>query len=792
MFLGGSISAKPLLNNNNSPNISIIFTIQLSFLVHNADLECPKLHTFQHYDIKNSFKCINSSRNECPLGLHNLFLRDINCSYSSYSKQRQEKWKIDIQETIVSYLPKTNFFHAKFESNSLEMPISINTTKRIDTGSINSSPMTMFPHFIVLSNSRTHKFRIPIFDYDLNDTIKCKWTENKIDSKCFEACNFGLNGSAFLNEEKCELIIIANYLDVGYYPIALRIEDYLLSNDTEPLSSVPLHFVIKIEVFTENIETRLLRSPDLCYGTVSEFDVDFFGSYKSVAPMFGYIGELRPDRVQYYENPSPPNLRRKNIESGPKQICYHFGSNETSCRVDCFIRWVGLRPLIFYATYAYPQGLQNFSDIAINGSIIKWSIKANQLIKASNKRYSEIGGIIEIIRRTVAGPGRISDETYATIDIHRQPELIVYKGEWLYFYTNFEFPDGVYRVQFSGGVAFGVQKCEVASEMNLWRRESWFITFMPSRKKTTAFAEKNYALLETTFNYVPLSVNNTIPSKQSETIVKKTHASTTPTITYKITETSHFSSFSGRKEPPITSYSNKLTSTTASTNKEISPVSEYTSDITRDENNSNFRDDLLGMIPFKGDKHRVKYSKNMFFYTITIFGTLIIFVVCVIASSIIRNKGDFSKNENDIDENEEDFEQLTINERIQKYNAKTGDIQVTLSWNNYDDLDLYVVDPYGEEISHKNRVASSGGCLDIDMNFRKQSINPIENIYWPTNKAPRGKYKVYVGFFKSHLKKFNKEATNFTVFIKYGNKGKLIQDKIVLDDKKKLVYEFIL
>jgi dsDNA-binding SOS-regulon protein len=48
---------------------------------------------------------------------------------SSNSKQRQKKLKIDIQETIVSYLLKTNFFHVKFESNSLKMPISINTTK---------------------------------------------------------------------------------------------------------------------------------------------------------------------------------------------------------------------------------------------------------------------------------------------------------------------------------------------------------------------------------------------------------------------------------------------------------------------------------------------------------------------------------------------------------------------------------------------------------------------------------------------------------------------------------------
>ena len=80
----------------------------------------------------------------------------------------------------------------------------------------------------------------------------------------------------------------------------------------------------------------------------------------------------------------------------------------------------------------------------------------------------------------------------------------------------------------------------------------------------------------------------------------------------------------------------------------------------------------------------------------------------------------------------------------------TGDVQITLSWNNAADLDLHVVDPNGEWIWYNHRTASSGGQLDVDANrdcseFRP---SPIENIFWPIGRAPRGEYKVAVVYFK--------------------------------------------
>ncbi|WP_333696699.1 S8 family serine peptidase [Flavobacterium sp.] len=99
----------------------------------------------------------------------------------------------------------------------------------------------------------------------------------------------------------------------------------------------------------------------------------------------------------------------------------------------------------------------------------------------------------------------------------------------------------------------------------------------------------------------------------------------------------------------------------------------------------------------------------------------------------------------------------------------TGDVQILLKWNNYNDLDLYCTDPNGEAVWFKNKRVSSGGKLEIDMNVEyPDSKKPIENIYWPNNAAPNGTYNVYVIYYKIHEP--NIDATSYTVSVKYGSK----------------------
>jgi hypothetical protein len=90
--------------------------------------------------------------------------------------------------------------------------------------------------------------------------------------------------------------------------------------------------------------------------------------------------------------------------------------------------------------------------------------------------------------------------------------------------------------------------------------------------------------------------------------------------------------------------------------------------------------------------------------------------------------------------------------RLNREGAKTGDVQIALIWNNLNDLDLHCVDPSGEEIYFGHRRSRSGGELDVDMNasWQHMSQQPVENIYWPANGAPMGKYQVYVDHYADH------------------------------------------
>jgi len=80
----------------------------------------------------------------------------------------------------------------------------------------------------------------------------------------------------------------------------------------------------------------------------------------------------------------------------------------------------------------------------------------------------------------------------------------------------------------------------------------------------------------------------------------------------------------------------------------------------------------------------------------------------------------------------------------------TGDIQVTLIWNTVDDLDLWVIDPNGEQIFFAHDQSVSGGMLDVDANPACQNLTtqPVENIFWPPESAPRGTYHVLVNYYQ--------------------------------------------
>ena len=159
-----------------------------------------------------------------------------------------------------------------------------------------------------------------------------------------------------------------------------------------------------------------------------------------------------------------------------------------------------------------------------------------------------------------------------------------------------------------------------------------------------------------------------------------------------------------------------------------------------------------------------------------------------------------------------------LQRRLDMVGGQSGEVQVSLTWNNRNDLDLSCQDPYGELIDGYNQSSRSGGFLDVDMNptdtsnmspealIRSQARSenrrthrtgtsdtaPVENLVW-LHDAPVGHYKVFVHQF------YNREQadqTPFWVIVRVQGKVQRIPGVMGRDDfaeqlaEPRLVYEF--
>jgi Ca-activated chloride channel family protein len=104
---------------------------------------------------------------------------------------------------------------------------------------------------------------------------------------------------------------------------------------------------------------------------------------------------------------------------------------------------------------------------------------------------------------------------------------------------------------------------------------------------------------------------------------------------------------------------------------------------------------------------------------------------------------------------------------LSQANAHSGDIRVTLVWNNRNDLDLHIVTPDNEEIYFDNKTDSTGGWLEGDRNEHGETVEPIETVLWPQDRAVNGTYRVFVQNYDFHEPKYT--PTDFQVEIKNGN-----------------------
>lgn len=110
----------------------------------------------------------------------------------------------------------------------------------------------------------------------------------------------------------------------------------------------------------------------------------------------------------------------------------------------------------------------------------------------------------------------------------------------------------------------------------------------------------------------------------------------------------------------------------------------------------------------------------------------------------------------------------------------TGDVQVTLLWQDPADLDLHVFDPSNFELCFSSAKAPlkspSGGTLDVDQNAgctggTGQSTSHVENVFWPSGAAPSGTYRAVVVDYNPC------EATNFSYELRVRAHGRIVYDQ---------------
>ena len=130
--------------------------------------------------------------------------------------------------------------------------------------------------------------------------------------------------------------------------------------------------------------------------------------------------------------------------------------------------------------------------------------------------------------------------------------------------------------------------------------------------------------------------------------------------------------------------------------------------------------------------------------------------------------------------------------RLAREGAQSSDVQISLMWNNYNDLDLHVVCPSGERIHGGNKKSDCGGELDVDANVRAETRKPVENVFWEDGSAPAGKYQVYVHYYKKHNKRRSKDPTKFQIIANQGGDPQEFNVELSMGDPIMLVTEFVL
>lgn len=124
--------------------------------------------------------------------------------------------------------------------------------------------------------------------------------------------------------------------------------------------------------------------------------------------------------------------------------------------------------------------------------------------------------------------------------------------------------------------------------------------------------------------------------------------------------------------------------------------------------------------------------------------------------------------------------------RLLRAGARSGAVEVTLLWNDQNDLDLHIDCPNGNWLNFSNKT-ECGGILDIDRNAHQNALTmePVENIVWTSQPTCIGRYTVYVHFFRQHGGQPG--TSDFKVRLKRGIKVQYSDGTVAAGERQQVV-----
>lgn len=370
------------------------------------------------------------------------------------------------------------------------MRLKLDTRKRTDTGTINSTPISTIPPIVIARKGVKSVIPITWADPDSKDVIRCRWADDKL-SECGSACK-GVP-PATLNETTCMLIFYGVQSTVlpGYYGATIQLEDFKNVTDKLPMSSVPVQFLIHVvesksnctqppifidsrpasscnsiplgQIFSERF-TAQSQCPDEKITSITV--IGLVGS--RVSNLTVMPGQSRQKYVDLTWQPT-------SNQEGPNVVCAVATDSSFLTSFNCYT-------IIAGKTQA-PKPLQigPLGLVLVSNQKISWSINFDQPIERP-----ENPAFINFYNS--------KNQLVYRIDTSSSPE-VSFINYTLRFETNHRFENDSHHVLFDYGIVRGTSYCKISSEpvknSSVWNFEaspvpsSTVITTLTTRKTTT-------------------------------------------------------------------------------------------------------------------------------------------------------------------------------------------------------------------------------------------------------------------------------------------------------------------